>query len=438
VTADFLVWREMVEGYATHNFTRFLIHYKPTPAYLEPKYADTVRSTLQEMCAFLHSADFQGLLGDALGGKDCVDVYLVAPDEKKAFDLAGYDQASYLRGRFGYEQPTSEIQQTTDNRYPYFTYLVLDSGAPPNSNCGTLLKDATDARLTVVHELFHSLQSATNAHCSPWFVESTAVAAQYLFELYYAVLREPAWPRLFQYAKHFLRSPSAYLGADDDVYGPGVFVLFWLQRHADRLPARLLLQHLVAAAQQLARANEALGQLHWSAEHALRVVAAGPDARYADPTLPTLADLLLDFHAANAADVLRNRGGAPPPRSESAWRIPAVGALVTSFLQSELERCLCTTGWTGTTAYTAILACELAKVLLPTSIQTGYCARLYYVTDANALEPGVLYLSRSTSFGVRGVARLADGSVCTWSEGAVPATPLAELIVVVVSTVQNQ
>lgn len=426
IAEDNLVWREVLQDGATADFARFLLHYKPTPDHLEPKYVEVVRNTLLEACTFLKASDFRPLACDDVGGPGCYDVYIVAPDETVGLDHDP-NAKTHLEQAFGYvaAYEGADVKHTSDNSFDQYSYMVLESGAPndPNSESQSKLLDGTDARLTVAHELFHSLQFAANSEGAAWFTESSAVAAEYLFEHYYSTLRKrqgvEAWERIFKYSQRFLSAPAQALGASSedgeaDVYGPGVFVLFCLQR--GNLPARFNLNRLLEVSRTLAQVNSSSNAAKWPCEHALRVVASAPDAHYADEALPTFADLLVDFHAANALEVLRSDQVSQAP--ESVWKLQPVRELVAGFLKSELQHS--SGAYTHTSA--SDLNSELQKLYTDNDLEG---ARLFYVAEQAALPD---QLARHEHFPVRFIALTAEGTLGISSE-----PPVGELTKVIVA-----
>lgn len=304
IVEDNLVWRYAVQD--TYGFGKYLLHYKPTPSDLEPKYLSTILSTFQEAAEFLRSADFEPLPRDAEGGATSYDVYVVAADEQLGVHGAE-SQEEYLPGTYGYVATARSIDDTPANQYDAHSYMVIEAGTPLAQS---VLRDAADARLTVVHELFHGVQFAKSTDVDGWFAEGCASSLEVLFELYFQAKRPPEYERvLLEYVPAFLN--QSWLGLDSLepglAYGTCVFVLFCLQSRPP-ITARVALHRVWSNVRRVAEYNTLYNKSVYPATHALRMFVDGTE-EVETPNLTTLGALLCRFQSANATQILRARGG---------------------------------------------------------------------------------------------------------------------------------
>lgn len=296
-----MFWNQIVD---VKDFARFMLHGKTEPAHLQ-----VLIQTLSDVAEFLLSSNFEALPVDEKGGIKSYDIYLFAPDEKVG--VAGDEKhGTYLQSAYGYVQPAGEIISTEHNSQDYHSYMVLDNGLPLHPENKSAVKNETDARLTLVHELFHSVQFALAAEDDvAWFTEGCATASEVLFELYFAATRAPQYQTIFdEYGKTFLNNMHTGLYSNEPPtlpYGTYLLILFVLQTAVKngRFPnVRTAMQQMWSRARAIAVANT-------GALQATSITKAVTWTFFSNHSTEHGVELvLLDFLTSCAQAILRSRG----------------------------------------------------------------------------------------------------------------------------------
>jgi hypothetical protein len=302
IQEDNMSWTRTVE---VRDVGRFLLHGKT-----EPKFVDTLVQTLDELGDFLRSANFEKLPLDEKGGNKSYDIYLLAPDEKVGVaSNETKDTTTYLESAYGFVHKSDSISLTEQNLQDFYSYMVLDNGIPLSPENKSLVKDDTDARLTLVHELFHSIQFAlADEEPNVWFMEGCASATEVLFELYFAKIRESQHQRIFQeYGTTFMTNLRAGFNSTEPnvAYGTYLFILYVLQTTvlAKRFPnTRSAMQNLWSQARSIAMSNKEVAEPVSITCALTRIVNPG------NQTENLVAWMLLEFISVCAETILRLRG----------------------------------------------------------------------------------------------------------------------------------
>lgn len=302
IQEDSMSWMRTVE---VADVGRFLLRGKT-----EPKFVETLVQTLEELGEFLRSANFEKLPLDEKGGNKSYDIYLLAPDEKVGVaSNETKDTETYLESAYGFVHKSDSISSTEQNLQDFYSYMVLDNGIPLSPANKSLVKDDTDARLTLVHELFHSIQFAlADEEPNVWFMEGCASATEVLFELYFAKIREPQHQRIFQeYGTIFMTNLRAGFNSTEPnvAYGTYLFILYVLQTTvlAKKFPnTRSAMQNLWSQARSIAVSNKEVAEPVSITCALTRIVNPG------NQTENLVAWMLLEFISVCAETILRLRG----------------------------------------------------------------------------------------------------------------------------------